>query len=203
MLFVNRWPYRHRVRSRLRSVKLAIIGWTLPLIFVSCHIGSFDLRNMCLVLPTSSIPIHFKLCIWRRWVNISIVSVVSCQFWLAFTGNCTMYVAIVNKLNKQYREMQSTRAKERNHVAKMLIINACVFFICMIPLQIYNVFLIFDMFVDFEILKLLPSSFIWVGTVTALINSAVNPLIYGVTNPSYRKAFKEAFSIFSWLCIRR
>ena len=33
----------------------------------------------------------------------------------------------------------------------------------------------------------------WVGRISALVNSAVNPILYNVTNAQYRAAFAEAF----------
>ena len=188
-------PLTHRrVSGKLRTLRPTLLAWILPFVFVSYHTGSFDLQKICLILPAEPSTIHIKVCPWKRWVAISINIFAKCIFWTAFVGNCTMYTAIVCKLSIQKRKTVSNKsARERNHVAKMLIINACVFFICLIPMQISVFCKLVDMFSNSNLSHYLPSSFLWFATVTSIMNSAINPLIYGVTNPNYRKAFQRAF----------
>ena len=188
-------PLTHRrVSSKLRTMKYTLLAWILPFIFVSCHMGSFDLQKGCFSLPSSSSSVHYKVCPWERWVAISIILFVECQFWTAFIGNCTIYIAIVRKLSVRNRStVLNKNTQERNHVAKMLIINACVFFICLIPMQVHVLFVLIDKLSNLKLLQLLPTSFSWIAVVASVMNSAVNPLIYGAANPNYRKAFREAF----------
>ena len=131
-------PLTHRrISSKNRTLKLTLFAWILPFAFVSCHTGSFELQKLCMILPASSSSINVKVCHWRKWVTISLGVFDQIQFWVAFIGNCTMYIAIVRKLSGQTRKTYSNkRARERNHVAKMLIINACVFFILLMPMQV-------------------------------------------------------------------
>ena len=146
---------------------------------VSCQTGSFDLQKGCFNLPSLSSSVHYEVCPWKRWVSISISLFVQCQFWTAFIGNCTMHIAIVRKLSVRNRPTGLNKnEKERNHVAKMLISNACVFFICLIPIQAHALCGLIDTFSNLNLLQLLPSSFFWIAVVTHVLNSAVNPLIH-------------------------
>ena len=185
-------PLTHRrVTSKQRTLRQALLAWILPFVFVSCHTGSFDLQKDCLTLPNLSSPIHIKVCFWKTWVAISNRLFSQCIFWTAFIGNCTMYIAIVLKLSRETQLNKSTQ--ERNHVAKMLIINACVFFICLIPMQVLVFCRFVDMFSNFNLSHILPNSFSSIALVTSVLNSAINPLMYGATNPNYRKALKITF----------
>ena len=189
-------PLTHRrISSKSRTFKVSLFGWFLPFIFVSCHVGSFDLQKHCILLPTSSLPTHFRVCLMRNWVAMSLFICNVCQFSMTFIGNCTLYVAIVCKLSRQNRKMHfKNGAQEQTHVAKMLIINACVFFICLFPMKIFYFFYFLDTFCGLNLFHQVHSSFAWIATVASVMNSAVNPLIYGATNPTYRAAFRKAFT---------
>ena len=57
-----------------------------------------------------------------------------------------------------------------------------------------NVNSIAQMYAESDFLNYRQIYFIsWFGRVTMLVNSAVNPLIYSVVNPSYRKAFQRTY----------
>ena len=187
-------PLAHRrVKSKRRTLKLCLFAWILPFAFVSCHTGSFDLQKVCLILPASSSSIHVKVCRLREWVDISLTVFDQSQFFAAFIMNCTMYIFIVRKLSRQSIETHSNEsARERNHVAKMLIINASVFFVSLMPMQVVQFCVQIDRFSYINLHRFLQSSFLWIAILTSVINSAVNPLIYGVSNPNYRKAFRDA-----------
>ena len=187
-------PFTHRrTSSKQRTMRQTLFAWILPFIFISCHTGSFDFKDNCLTLPSLSSSMVFKVCPWKRWASISIKLFYQCHFWTALIGNCTMYIAIVRKLSRDTDSNKS--ARERNHVAKMLIINAGIFFICLLPMQILTLCTLVHIFNNFDYYQLIrtPNLFLWIAILTSLMNSAVNPLIYGATNPNYRKAFRKAF----------
>ena len=188
-------PITHRkMSSRYRTFRFTLVGWILPLVFVVCHAGSFDIQNGCVILPSSNFSTNFSVYSLRKWADISITMGTQCQFWMAFIGNCIMYIAIVHKLSENNRETHLKKSiRERNHVAKMLIINACVFFTFLMPMQIYDMVYIIDIASNLDLLLLLSSYFGWIAAVTSVINSAVNPMIYGATNPNFRKAFRKTF----------
>ena len=86
------------------------------------------------------------------------------------------------------RSSKSIRA--RLNLVRMLQINALVFFICLTPYEIIN---LNNMVKDLDTSGFLSSEshhyISWIGRITMLVNSAVNPLIYSIVNPTYRKEF--------------
>ena len=104
-----------------------------------------------------------KVVIWHITPSPCIIDVF--QFSLACICNCTLYTCIVRRLNKRNGRNQS---RERNHVAKMIVINLCVFFICLVPIQLLNL-----AHFALDILGLLADSFGWIAVVAASLNSTV------------------------------
>jgi hypothetical protein len=187
-------PLIHRrTNSRRRTLKLTLISWIVSFAIIAGHSGSFSIHNKCLVFPAATnqtnLPTRFRTCSYSYWANLSISIIFPCQFLFACFGNCTMYFAIVRRLTQRKRK---TKKGERYHVAKMLSINACVFFICLTPMQVLYAFQIFG------VLTPTPLSvthiLFWIAILVVSVNSAVNPLIYNGTNPDYRKAFRIAFT---------
>ena len=205
-------PVVHRqTSSRKRTLTLAAIAWIIPIVFICFHMGSFELIDFCINWPQnddySKFPKYIMMCKWSKWANISILTFAVCQFVISLSANCIMYIDIVRTVGKtRYNKLKSSNA--RNHVAKMLAINAFVFFVCLAPVQTFyagtiittifnnvhdgsrvyhDVIIATDMFRDLY----------WMSIFFSLINSAVNPLVYGGSNPEYRKAFSKALYCFS------
>ena len=204
-------PVVHRkTSSRKRTLTLAAIAWIVPLVFVCGHVGSFEFTNFCINWPQnddfSQFPNYIKKCKWSKWANISMYTFAVCQFIISFIANCVMYIDIVRTLAKtRYKKGKSANAK--NHVARMLAINAFVFFLCLAPLQIIFAGIIVTKMssnahndprvYDDMIARDLFRDLYWTSVFFSLINSAVNPLVYGGSNPEYRKAFSKALYCFS------
>ena len=181
-------PSIHRqTNSRTRAFRLSLMSWIASLVIVACHSGSFSISKYCFIFPTAPKVLMHILISFRSELSFQSMTIIdSCQFLLACIGNCSLYVCIVRRLNR--RQARNT-SRERNYVAKMLAINACVFFICMAPIQITN---LVDL--HFEIFGSTGDFLGWIAVVTASLNSTINPLIYNVVNPDYRKAFRRAFT---------
>ena len=80
----------------------------------------------------------------------------------------------------------------------MLGVNSAIFFMCLFPFKIiYIEGLVIHYggpeFFSYEVYK----SVAWIGRILTLINSAINPIVYSITNPRYREAFLEAFGLTS------
>ena len=183
-------PAIHRQsNSKSRTFKLSLMSWIASFVIVACHNGSFSNDDVCMVLPSApNVAISLKTCQPSDLAYLSIIMIDVCLFLLAFVGNCTLYICIVRRLNK--RKGRNT-SRERNHVARMLAINACVFFICLSPMTIAELIYLgmeyFGLEVDVGLLN-------WIALTTVAVNSAINPVIYNVFNPDYRKAFRRAFT---------
>ncbi|XP_071814878.1 allatostatin-A receptor-like [Apostichopus japonicus] len=87
------------------------------------------------------------------------------------------------KLIDKYRSTQRA-------VTRMLLINGLVFFLCNSPIQFY--FTSLSILQLFGIYVQLNATLLVIFQALLYLNSAVNPFIYGVTNASYRAAFKKA-----------
>ena len=116
---------------------------------------------------------------------------------LLFIANFIMYwkiIVCVRKDSSIYKEGNSTliamRIRRRRQVAVMLVINGVMFFICC---AITNIHLIANFVTTFEDFSAFPSRIYFesLHTVAALANSSINPLVYGLTNKEYRRAFRE------------
>ena len=92
-------------------------------------------------------------------------------------------------------------------MARMMAINAFVFFLCLAPMQIILAGIIITKIssnahvdpktYDDMIARDLFRDLYWTSVFFSLINSAVNPLVYGGSNPEYRKAFSKALYCIS------
>ena len=77
-------------------------------------------------------------------------------------------------------------------VARMLIINGVVYFVCLAPFQFINFHGIIDRLTGRRLLNPYQHNvMIWFGRSLSVLNSAINPVIYGVTNSKYRQAFQQ------------
>ncbi len=193
-------PLTYRARTnKVHVVKLTCFAWIFTLMYVIPHGWAITLRNFCWRWPPSltkdggDIVRIMSVCEWDDWAIISVSFFDLCQFLLAFIANSTMYLSIVFKL-KERKKKERNMVGPCNRVARMLAITAVVFFACLAPYQLVNIADIVDMFVDVNIYKgNMYNLFVWIGRVAFLLNSMVNPIIYNVSNPDYRHAFKSAF----------
>ena len=190
-------PVVHRrIKSRSRTMRLTLMSWMVPFVVIACHGGSFSVDKVCLIWPTDAAATDlatefFLICPVSDMANLSITTTGALQFIVACTGNCTLYIFIIRTLGNRDRSTTRRKAKckERNQVAKMLSINAGVFFLCLLPMQVLSLL---------ELLtttsRIVNDLLFWIAILAASLNSAINPLIYNASNPEYRKAFRRAFT---------
>ena len=193
-------PALHRqTNSRTRAFRLSLTAWIASFVIVACHGGSISIDEVCIAMPKApGFSIHLSVCQIQDWAYVSINMIDSCQFVLAFVGNCELYMCIVRRLH-QRKCNEQRRIHERNHVAKMLAINACVFFILSTPIQILNLIKLTFHFANLNNNQLKTSELGMsilrrIAKIAFILNSAVNPLIYSAFNSDYRKAFRRAFT---------
>ncbi|XP_052103425.1 neuromedin-K receptor-like [Mytilus californianus] len=88
------------------------------------------------------------------------------------------------------------RARNRKKVVKILIIVVCLFVICWLPLQIYNVVSqVYREVNDYKYINIIWFCSNWF----AMSNSCYNPFIYGLLNDKFKRAFRRIF----WKCCRK
>ena len=191
-------PLRYRYRSvstnpLYYNIKCASITWIVLLIVVVAPISAVYVESFCKKWLTKE-PLIIKRCTFPAWTLIVLNTFDVCEFFFALLTNVLVYLKIVITLSKQN---QQGDGKSTVYVARMLCVNAIVFFICLLPIQLSNIEYIYQQvknttqtfYGQFGL-----SFMLWIGRVGFLVNSTVNPIIYNVTNQEYRKAFQKAFT---------
>ena len=194
--------YRH-VNSKRRAICLAIFSWFVSLPFATIILLGTSTPTTCIV--SSSVITHrISACDHDNnceWCYTTVIATDLLQFVIALFLNIVFYSLIVRKLTKSTfngvsKLHMSTsvrkRTETRNSVAKMLIVNGIVFFVCLTPFSIVNIVNIYSIKLN-DKLKPFSSPFVWIGRFMFLLNSALNPLIYNAANSRYRLAFKQTF----------
>ncbi|XP_038054901.1 neuromedin-U receptor 2-like [Patiria miniata] len=196
-------PHVHREHStRARPVRLVSIVWFCSFTLACSLIPSVcNFFTICLRWPNEpryqNYPNIMGICIALdvgAWVGDFADSLHSVPFVIAMIVNIVFFSMIIRALNSMVARAQrsgfSDRSQHiRDRVSRMLVINGIIFFLCLAPFQVTTLSHLFmpDAAKD---------DFVWtqVCRVLVYINSAVNPIVYNITNPRYRKAFQQAFT---------
>ncbi|XP_038054541.1 thyrotropin-releasing hormone receptor-like [Patiria miniata] len=204
-------PFHQRVvMGRARTTKLIIGAWTIAVIFSSLVIPSLaSLKITCVTWPEGeefqSYPSQFGVCVpLEDWVNYVSNGFKMVPFFTAMFSSGYIYTKIVIQLNKKipglahrrrYNKAMSRVLRSRKQIAVMLIATGVIFFLCQAPAQITTLARIITDNPDIKPLLDDGQRGIvqWVSRVLLFINSAVNPIVYNVTNSKYRKAFVETY----------
>ncbi|XP_071796292.1 neuromedin-U receptor 2-like [Asterias amurensis] len=170
-------PIQHlKMRSRRRTYNMVAICWGIGI-------------SRCGSIPGAE---------WMQYISEPLLVIPWC---IAMIGNVYMYARIIHVLNKRKdfnadcknAKTNSKARHVRNQVAKMLVVNGVVFFLCQAPFT-----LLILTGVDNPISVLLGKYADWIVQSPLRINTVVNPIIYCAFNAQYRAAFTEAFE-----CVRR
>ncbi|XP_038077375.1 neuropeptides capa receptor-like [Patiria miniata] len=211
------YPLQHRmVEGKGRAVKLTVATWLFGIGYgTTLALNYLRLTVYCVEWPptpefvnmpriigfcqTDIVPAH--IAIFTEEVVASLPFITS-LFLTSF-----MYLQIYRTLSRrpnQQAGMQKDAATEqqtahaektRRHVARMLLTNTTVFFVCNLPAWIKVVMQMVGYFTESPYPREVIVPLFQVANVMALVNSTVNPIIYNVTNPRYRQAFREAFGL--------
>ena len=116
----------------------------------------------------------------------------SVPFITALVMNSIINVRIVQRLRRpppgENGNQQNEQIKRR--ITWMLLANSVIFFCSLAP---FHLFLLFE-----RLLNLSDSQQMYYWDITfvfAMLNSAINPILYGVASPSYRRGYLKAFGI--------
>ena len=192
---------KFRISTR-RTFIMTAVTWILS-VFLAGFTATFNVVNtVCVSWPSDDtystypkeIPTCFSSCSWCMdvvtWADV-------CQYLIAVPAVIFMSFAMMLKVKIQLCRSENAQSKKttrtRSHVARMLIINATIFFICLTPYEIINVNVIWKTHKGEPFLSDSAKSTVqWIGRIAMLLNSAVNPIVYSIANPSYRRAFVQA-----------
>ena len=202
------YPLKYRrINTQKRSIVLVIIAWIIGIAigaFIARALGS--IFRLCLIWPSGGRWQKFPNLVYFCWTSNqfftdALLTAQTIPFITALTGNTYMYGKIISRLsNRKVTKTQDKRGhsntdKIRNTVARMLIANGIIFFLCLAPFQFVN---LLDFVQDKTGVRVLDQnqnqSLRWFAICLLLLNSTINPYVYGIANRRYRKAFIKAFS---------
>ena len=210
------YPLKSRIiSSRSRTAKLTISVWLTAFTLCLLRMLPIPIKNnlqiVCSLWPDRDmfkrLPHEIRFCSHTNFEFVKIYGFVEIlPFLIGVTSGIMFSSMIIHKLfqptpgysNSVLNQAANNRQRMRTQVARMLIVNAIVFFVCMTPFQIANFFWVLS---DYSSLtfrfwtKDIQIFLNRLGVVMTLCNSAVNPLIYTATNQRYRDSFKQAFAL--------
>lgn len=202
-------PLRHRLISgRRRTIRMIVACWIMAVILTSFQLPTnLDFKQICIQWPDSeeydSFPTVIGHCSFldEPWVLPMFHLAQTIPFFVAFFGSAYFYVSIVIRLNRRSSSSDRQQViRTRNHVALMLIANGTVFFLTLSPFEVTSIIIFIEGFMDGVIL--IPyearGALFEINRILVFINSAINPIVYTVTNARYRRAFRRAFTPSSW-----
>ena len=211
-------PLTHKlVKGKSWTARTTAGAWFMALVMACFYMDANETEKICIDWSDSgdfngmssqiiACKVFNTKCSWCRQ---TLFVVDFCQFTLAVIISTFMYGRIICTLtarsdkfqskNDSDEQMTSMMLRARNQIARMLILNGTVFFLCLAPFQVYSINLFFRWWAGFNILGEEATRYIlWLGRIAMLLNSAINPMLYNVSNQRYRNAFAEAFG-----CIRK
>ncbi|XP_072050080.1 apelin receptor A-like [Amphiura filiformis] len=204
-------PLSHRMlKGRTWTVRMTISIWLISLISACAGLHVYETETICIDWSSNTtfhnMAAKFIVCKVDNnclWCKPTLVAIDFAQFFLAVIFSTYMYCRIIYTLSTRTgltgSENQTTAIlRARNEIGRMLILNGTVFFICLVPDQIYNLdyfkyWLVGERMYEAKMKTLI----LWFSRAMWLLNSAVNPLLYNVSNKRYRRAFAEA--LWYWL----
>ena len=152
-----------------------------------------DSRLEAVIVTISYCQNTFAL-VWFTLIDKFILGVL---FLAAMISSSLAFLKIINALRKREdSDLQSNQDQNKNHIRKqvaiILIANGMIFFICQIPLRVFDIsqLLSFIILKDHQKAKL-----VIITRIFDYINSAINPFIYSLGSKYYREAFKESFRL--------
>ncbi len=199
-------PLKHRmINDRAHTVKMVSGAWLIAITFAVLVAPNWGkLYRFCIVWPEKyahRLPILSSLCgpIIDEWQHIvSLFEFI--PYFLSMCLNTVLYTLIILRLSKRNisdgggdKEKNDQATQVRNAVARMLVLNGIIFFVCLTPYQFSQIYYFTVRirgayyFNDNNI-----RMFGYVARVLDMVNSSVNPIIYSVTNVRYRQAFFKA-----------
>ena len=198
--FATCHPLKYRINKTKKKVNyiLVLLTWIISAILsLLTSLGFGKLVHECILWPSREEygyfptvvrhckPIHplFQVEILEHLVH-------SVPFLAALMTNIIVNIKIVWKLTTQHPGENENQQRQifKRRITWMLLANSVIFFSCLSP---FHVLLIFE-----KVMNLSPSkqrSYLFITAISIYVNSAVNPILYGVASPSYRRGFLKLF----------
>ena len=192
-------PLRQRLfRGRSQARSTSLICWILGFILAVTGLAPYEEITIC-AEDSNGTWLVLQTCVPTcPWCFHLLVFYDTAQFLIVFVINTLAYVAIIGKLRKRASDsiMRSTVSTQQvsKDVTRMLLINGVAYFLLLGPYQIWNIALLTHTYFGVWIVSQHTFFLLgWLSRACSPLNFALNPLIYGSTNPRYRKAFLQVF----------
>ncbi|XP_038057250.1 neuropeptides capa receptor-like [Patiria miniata] len=203
-------PHDYKLNSKQRALKLISGAWLACCVIATLLIPAKSALSKKtyykadIWAPNANLsdilhnPHSRKTCVpvaHASWVAFVTDGLQALPFLVALSGNVIIYVCIFRALNDRVSKTSRHNSRERktemrDRVSRMLIANGTMFFLCLAPFELTSLWAMVtnDTFLE--------TGRPWTQfcRVMMYLNSAVNPIIYNITNPRYRQAFMRAFS---------
>ena len=190
--------YRY-MHGKRRAILAVCVTWFISLVFAILTVPYTTVETLCLSSYSpddDTINEQYSRCSRDcKTCNLAIYATDLLQFFIALLLNTVFFTLIIRGLlkstgvNALSDKQSKTRVAHRMSVAKMIIVNGIVFFLCLTPFSIVNLTNIGLFSINDKDINVLA----WIARVLFLLNSTLNPLIYNATNSKYRSAFKKTF----------
>ena len=192
------------ISGKNRSIKLVLGTWLGCSLLAGFFIFLYpSLEVQCIKWPDDktfrSLPSKIYICkSIYEWMWLTTKYVQGIAFWLSLVVNMILSVKIIIALSQRNSLAKSNKQQTdiiRNQVTRMLITNNAVFFLLHGPYQIRNIIRISQEHLGYDVTNsyIYSDLMLWISRVGVIANSAVNPVIYNITNPRYRQAFLKCF----------
>ena len=204
---------KHRLMaSKERTTKLVIQAWiagTLCTLPVAPHFGK--LTKKCVLWPDtedySGAQMVLGSCVpagpFFEYIPFVLEPI---PFVVCFSIISVLYYHIIKKLQARSQgnlaaesaSFDQSATKARNRVAVLLIVTAAVYFLCILPYYTTRlndgILAMTDQRVGYKLNTAQHGIILQTVMGLGVINSIINPVIYSITNPRYRKAFIDVFT---------
>ncbi len=197
-------PIKHlRMRGKRRTYKLVASCWLFGLLWGTVLVPSYSKYLVtCFNWPDSDkyqdYPYYSSYCTSDQSLLVITIPLRVIPWSISMLSTVYMYARIILKLHKRRGPAGSTTSKDqnaqriRNQVAKMLMVNGMVFFLCQAPLVAVDLIILMSLLSQTYNTTIAYYGF-YIGSMPQLINVFINPFIYGAMNSQYRAAFLRAF----------
>ena len=205
-------PLTHRlVKGKSWTARMTAGAWLTSLVMACLGLDNNETEKVCIdwrgIADNNGKSSQFNTCKFNTngsWCFQTLAVLDFSQFVFAITVCLFMCGRIIYILTARSDDFQSEHDSEkqtiakmfraRNQIARMLILNGSIFFLCLSPYQVVNLERFFFWWAGFRIFGVEWTRYIlWFGRITTLLNSAINPILYNISNDRYRNAFAEAF----------
>ncbi len=198
-------PLKHRlIQSKSRIVKIVATIWVMSICASLFFIQISKSINVCInqfnlgtqeVVPVCYEPDPIQ---WLLLVGLFV------DFG-AVTFNAVFQIFMICSILKVLRSRQDITTNEvsrasstqvnsiRQQVMRMLITNSLIFFLCLTPIEIYNITFYITYMTGHHFPQQLLVFVFWCGQVLIMVNSMINPVVYNMTNNRYKAAFLQVF----------